>query len=178
MRKNKGLYIHIPFCTHLCSYCDFTKMFFNEEMVDKYLSALEKELKSYDIKDITSIYIGGGTPTSLNDVEFRRLLDIVSPYYKEGMSYAVEGNIENLSSQKIKLLKEYKVNRVSLGVQSFDDELLKLINRHHTKDDTFRVIDELVKNDIKDINIDLIYALPNQDLEKLKSILANSKKIK
>ena len=132
---------------------------------------LEKELDSYQIKDITSIYIGGGTPSSLNETQFDKLLSLVSSYYKEGMSFCVEANFENLTEEKIKLLNKYHVNRVSLGVQTFNDELLKLLNRKHTKDDMFRVINNLIKYNIEDINLDLIYALPNQTIEMVKEDL-------
>ena len=104
MMKNKGLYIHIPFCSNICSYCDFSKVFYNEDNVNRYLLMLEKELDSYQIKDITSIYIGGGTPSSLNETQFDKLLSLVSSYYKEGMSFCVEANFENLTEEKIKLL--------------------------------------------------------------------------
>lgn len=171
MMKNKGLYIHIPFCSNICSYCDFSKVFYNEDNVNRYLLMLEKELDSYQIKDITSIYIGGGTPSSLNETQFDKLLSLVSSYYKEGMSFCVEANFENLTEEKIKLLNKYHVNRVSLGVQTFNDELLKLLNRKHTKDDMFGVINNLIKYNIEDINLDLIYALPNQTIEMVKEDL-------
>ena len=168
---NKGLYIHIPFCSHICSYCDFAKVIYHEDYVNRYLLSLEKELNSYNIKDITSIYIGGGTPTSLNEEQFERLLKLVSKYYKEGISFAVEGNIENLNLEKVKLLNKYQVNRVSLGVQTFNDGLLKLLNRKHNKDDVINVINNLIKYNINDINLDLIYGLPNQNIEMLKEDL-------
>lgn len=169
--KNRGLYIHIPFCTHICSYCDFTKMFYSKEMTRKYLDELKLELHERDIKDISSIYIGGGTPTSLSDDELDYLLSLVDEYYFEGISYTIEANVENLSSNKIKILKKHGINRVSLGVQTFDDELLEKINRFHSYDDTKRVINELVENDIKNINIDLIYGLPLESMDQLKNDL-------
>ena len=169
---NKGLYIHIPFCSHICSYCDFAKVIYREDYVNRYLLSLEKELNSYDIKDITSIYIGGGTPTSLNLEQFERLLIIVSKYLREGMSYTIEGNVENFDVDKIKLLDKYHVNRVSIGVQTFDDQLLKLLNRKHNKEDVYSLVNNLIKYNIRDINLDLIYALPNQNLDMLKKDLA------
>ena len=170
-KNNKGLYIHIPFCSNICSYCDFSKVFYNEDNVNRYLLMLEKELNSYQIKDITSIYIGGGTPSSLNEIQFERLLQIVSSYFKEEMSFCVEANFENLTEEKIKLLKKYHVNRVSLGVQTFDEDLLKVLNRKHNKEDEFRVINNLIKYNLDDINLDLINALPNQTIDMLKKDL-------
>lgn len=169
--KNKGLYIHIPFCSNICSYCDFTKFFYNEEFVDRYLLMLEKEMENYQIKDISSIYIGGGTPSSLNLKQFETLLQIASKYLKDDISFALEANIENLSEEKIILLNKYHVNRVSLGVQTFNDDLLKTLNRKHNIDDVKNVINNLIKYNINDINVDLIYALPNQTLQMLEEDL-------
>lgn len=165
---NKGLYIHIPFCQSICSYCDFTKFFYDTNKVNKYLDALVNELASFSIENITSIYVGGGTPTSLNEIELEKLLNIIKPYYKEGMSYTFEANVENLSINKIILLKKYGVNRVSMGVQTFNDNLLKIISRHHNEMMVKEVISSLHNEGIDDINIDLIYGLPTQTIEDLK----------
>ena len=77
MKKNRGLYIHIPFCTHLCSYCDFSKLLYDKDLVKRYLDELNLELQERKIKDITSIYIGGGTPTSLDEEELEYLLKMI-----------------------------------------------------------------------------------------------------
>lgn len=169
--KNKGLYIHIPFCSNICSYCDFAKVFYNEELVDRYFLSLEKEMESYDIKDISSIYIGGGTPSSLSVPYLERLLKIVDKYNINKISYTFEANIENLYEEKIKLLKKYNVNRISLGVQTFNDDLLKLLNRKHNKNDVIKVINNLIKYNLTNINLDLIYGLPNQTLNMVKEDL-------
>lgn len=169
--KNKGLYIHIPFCSNICSYCDFAKVFYNEEKVDHYLLMLEKEMDSYHIKDVSSIYIGGGTPTSLNVSQLDKLLKIVSKYYKNDISYTIEANVENLTEEKVILFKKYGINRVSIGVQTFNDQLLSLLNRKHNKDDVFKLVNILIKHGITNINLDLIYGLPNQTLDMLKEDL-------
>lgn len=169
--KNKGLYIHIPFCSNICSYCDFSKFFYNEEFVDRYLLMLEKELESYQIDNISSIYIGGGTPSSLKVHQFEKMLLLAHKYFKDGMSFTVEANVENLSEDKIALLRKYQVNRVSLGVQTFNDDLLKSLNRYHNKEQVITVINNLIKYNINDINVDLIYALPNQTMDMLKEDL-------
>ena len=150
--KNKGLYIHIPFCSNIFSYCDFAKVFNNEELVDRYLLSLEKEMESYDIKDISSIYIGGGTPTSLNVNQFEKLLIMVSKYFKTGISFTVEANPENLTEEKIYLLRKYNVNRVSIGVQTFNEDLLKTLNRKHKNSYVYNCIATLLKYNISDIN--------------------------
>ena len=87
MKKNKGLYVHIPFCSHICAYCDFCKMIYNESLCNNYLKELEKELASLNIKDIASIYVGGGTPSSLSLQILQLLLDILSKYVRQGIHY-------------------------------------------------------------------------------------------
>ena len=171
MKKNRGLYIHIPFCTHLCSYCDFSKLLYDKDLVKRYLDELNLELQERKIKDITSIYIGGGTPTSLDEEELEYLLKMIDEFFIEGISYTIEANVENLTPNKIKILKKHGINRISVGVQTFDDNLLKLINRFHSYNDTKRVINEIVDNGINDINIDLIYGLPLEDMNLLKKDL-------
>ena len=163
------IYIHIPFCTSICSYCDFPKLLYCNKYIDKYLDSLEKEIKSrYNNELVKSIYIGGGTPTSLSYNELERLLIIINNFNIDNdIEYTIESNVESLDIDKIKLLNKYNVNRVSLGVQSFDDNVLKELNRHHTKDDVYRVINELKKNNITNINIDLIYGV-NDNLDILK----------
>ena len=154
------IYIHIPFCTHICSYCDFAKIYYNKDIVNKYLKSLEQEIKKrYKNELVKTIYIGGGTPTSLDLEELRRLLEIIKIFNKDkNIEFTIESNIE-LDINKIKLLKEYNVNRISLGVQSFDDKVLKLLNRTHHKDDIFNTINLLKKEGINNINIDLIYGV-------------------
>lgn len=160
--------MHLPFCNHICSYCDFCKMIYSESICKEYLQALEKELLSLNIKDISSIYIGGGTPSSLSIDNLKILLDILSKYTYQGINYTFEANVESLCEEKIYLLSQYGINRVSLGVQSFDDKLLKDMNRHHNEDDIRRTIYLLHKYHIDDINIDLIYGLPSQSFDLLK----------
>ena len=122
----KSVYIHIPFCSHICTYCDFSKMFYNEKYVDKYLDALEKEINTkYKNEEIRTLYIGGGTPSSLNLKQFEKLLSITNLFKKNKLEeFTIECNPENLDEEKIKLLQKYSVNRVSLGVQSFNEKYL------------------------------------------------------
>ena len=113
MKKNKGLYVHIPFCSHICAYCDFCKMIYNESLCNNYLKELEKELASLNIKDIVSIYVGGGTPSSLSLQNLHLLLDILSKYVYQGIHYTFEANVESLSEDKIVLLHRYGVNKIN-----------------------------------------------------------------
>lgn len=167
-----SVYIHIPFCNHICSYCDFPKLLYNHNYINNYLDSLEQEIKErYHNELIDTIYIGGGTPTSLSDEELTKLLNILTIFKtKDSLEYTIESNIESLTISKIKILKQYNINRVSLGVQSFNPNTLKYLNRYHTKDQVIEVINNLKNNDITNINIDLIYAT-NNDIKEVKEDL-------
>jgi len=169
----KSCYIHIPFCNSICTYCDFCKMYYNSEWVDKYLNTLEKEIsKYYKGEELSTIYVGGGTPTCLNEKQLEKLLNIINILNKnETIEYTIETNVESLNIEKIKLLKKYGVNRVSIGVQSILEKNIKYLGRNHTKEQVSFLIKELKENGIKNINVDLIYALPNQTLDDLKKDL-------
>ena len=177
MNNPHSLYIHIPFCNKICDYCDFVKLQYFRKFAISYLEALKKELESYRIKGLNTIYVGGGTPTALEDDLFEELLKIIKPYSDGVKEYTFEANPESLSESKIRLLKEHGVNRISLGVQSTDSKVLKAINREHDYDDVKRAINCLQQYGIDNINVDLILGLPHsskslllKDLENLTSL--------
>ncbi len=174
-RKTKALYIHIPFCEHLCDYCDFTKVQYFSLFAEKYLDELQKELDSYQIpKDVLeTVYIGGGTPTSLEDDLFLKLLLMVEPYLKNVKEYTVEANPESLSLNKLKMMKEHGVNRISLGVETTSDEILKNINRHHTFLDVKNAVRNAKNSGFDNLNVDLILGLPGSSIEQIKLDLDN-----
>jgi len=164
-----SVYIHIPFCSNICSYCDFSKIYYNSKYVSRYLDTLESEIKErYNNEIVKTIYIGGGTPSSLNDKELERLFNIIKIFkLSDNCEYTMEANIENLTLNKIKLMKEYGINRVSLGVQTFDNSNLIYLNRKHNKDDVFNIINLLKLNGFNNINIDLIYGI-DSNINKVK----------
>ena len=166
----KSCYIHIPFCKTICSYCDFCKFYYDKKWTLKYLEQLQKEIAlNYKDEKVNTIYIGGGTPTSLDYNELKYLLDIVKKLrLNNSYEYTIEANVETLDLDKIKLLKEYGINRVSIGVESIVEKNIKFLDRHHTKEDVVRAIDLLKQEGINNINIDLIYALPHQTIDDLK----------
>lgn len=165
-----GLYVHIPFCDSICSYCNFCKLIYSNKFSYSYLFSLKKELEKYNEYIFDSIYIGGGTPSSLSMEELQFLFDILSDYQSENCSITIEIN-PDIEKEKILLLKKNNVNRISMGVQSFNKDILALINRNSD----FSEIDELIKyikdNGIEDINIDLIYGFNNQNINSLKEDL-------
>lgn len=162
-------YIHIPFCKTICTYCDFCKMYYNSNWVTTYLDSLSKEIdKLYKGALMNTLYIGGGTPNSLNIDELERLFKILKKIkLNNSYEYTIECNIELLNEQQILLFKKYGINRVSIGVQTFNDKYLKFLGRNHTKEEVIEKIKLLKNNGITNINIDLIYALPNQTLDEL-----------
>ena len=165
-----SIYIHIPFCKTICSYCDFCKFYYNEKWVDNYLIALEKEIKSkYKNESIATIYIGGGTPTSLNINQLEKLLQLTKLFNFEKIEFTVETNAD-LSLDKVKLLKQYGVNRISIGVQTVNPKHLKFLNRNHTKEEVINLVNLLKQYDFN-VNVDLMYGMPNQTLKELEEDL-------
>ena len=164
-----GVYIHIPFCKKICNYCDFCKVFYKTGYVSDYLDKLELEIKSrYNNEIIDSIYIGGGTPSSLSLLELKRLFNIVKIFrLKDNYEFTIECNIEYIDEEKLKLFKDNGVNRISFGVESFDKDILKILGRDHDKEMVFKNI-ELSKRYFDNINIDLIYGVTN-DIEIVKN---------
>ena len=154
-----SIYIHIPFCMSICTYCDFCKIIYNKKYINSYLDMLEKEIKGrYKGEKVKTIFIGGGTPSSLDKDELKRLLDIVNIFKRdEEIEFTIESNVESIDDNKLRLMKEYGVNRLSIGVESFDDNTLKLLGRTHNKDDVFNKV-KMAKKYFDNINIDLIYA--------------------
>ena len=162
-----GLYVHIPFCNKICSYCNFTKLIYLEKFSKPYLELLKKELIKYNSFNFDSIYIGGGTPSSLSYNELEYLFEMLIPYQNQNTLITMEIN-PDIDYKKIELFKKYHVQRVSIGVQSFNKNILKLINRDSNYDEINDLIYELNKNDIFDINVDLIYGfnIENKDILK------------
>ena len=174
--KPTSAYVHIPFCTQICYYCDFSKVFIKNQPVDSYLEHLIEEYDSYDIKKLRTLYIGGGTPTALSARQLAFLLEKLTD--KLDLSYleelTIEANPGDLDLEKIAVLKDSLVNRVSLGVQTFNDRMLKQIGRSHSEKDIYENIANLKKAGFDNISIDLIYALPKQTMEDVKTNVAKA----
>ncbi|SET49150.1 oxygen-independent coproporphyrinogen-3 oxidase [Enterococcus malodoratus] len=173
MKQSTSAYVHIPFCEHICYYCDFNKVFLEGQPVDEYIEALLKEARlsliQNPVKNMETLYVGGGTPTSLNASQLDRLLSGLREIlpYNEG-EFTVEANPGDLSGEKLDVMKNYGVNRLSMGVQTFDDRLLKKIGRKHTAKDVYDTVRLLEAKDFSNVTIDLIYALPGQSLESFR----------
>ena len=172
-----GLYIHIPFCVSKCFYCDFVSYGGKISLAKEYLKAVKKEASFYDIaKPPQTVYIGGGTPSFLPAEELEFLLKFINEEYGEGFKeFTFECNPESVNEQKLALLKNYGVNRISLGLQSFNDGELKLIGRAHRAADFLKAYEAASKY-FNNINVDLMAALPSQTedsfLTSLKKLIA------
>ncbi len=166
----RGLYIHIPFCKTICSYCDFPKRLADSKLFEIYSNRLIEEIKSYknELKDITSVYIGGGTPNVLPLEILKKIFDEIKPYLDNSIENSIELNPELITDELCHLLNEYKFNRVSLGIQSFDPNSIKLLNRHHNLLDIKNAFNYLRGNNITNINCDMMFGMPKTDLTSLK----------
>lgn len=174
MNKPNSLYIHIPFCENLCDYCDFPKLQYFRIFAEQYLIRLKQELDSYHIDHkLKTIYVGGGTPTVLDDDLLEELLKIIHPYIDGVVEYTFEANPETLNYTKLALLKRYGVNRLSIGVESTNDDILKAINRHHTFLDVKNAVILASQLDFDNLNVDLILGLPNATKGQLNKDLDN-----
>ena len=173
IEKNKSVYIHIPFCDSICSYCDFCKFLKNEKWIYNYLESLDNEIKqNYKEELINTLYIGGGTPSCLDIKQLNKLFEILKIFNKaEKIEFTFECNIENIIEDKLKLLYDNGVNRLSIGIQTFNEKYLKYLNRNHNKNIIKEKIILAKQIGFTNINIDLIYALPNQTIEDLKEDL-------
>lgn len=161
MNKVESLYIHIPFCNHICNYCDFTKIIYNREIAILYCLDLIKDLKRLKVseKRYKTIYIGGGTPSSLPYYILEKLILLCSSLLEEENEFTIELNVEDINKELLKILKKSKINRVSVGIESFNDEVLMKMNRNYDSSIIFNNI-TLLKKYFSNFNLDLIYALP------------------
>lgn len=165
--KSVALYIHIPFCKQKCLYCDFPSFAGKEEHMLDYAAALAKEIDSIKNKKIKTIFIGGGTPTylSLEGWEIiRKSIDRLETC--EDLEFTVEANPGTFTREKLKFLKEMGVNRLSIGLQAFQDSLLKELGRIHTAKDFKQSFDIAREIGFDNINVDLMFGLPNQTLKQ------------
>lgn len=167
-----NLYIHIPFCDHICSYCDFYKRIAKKELINKYILYLQKEmeLKKDLLKNINIIYIGGGTPSCIGLDNLKILFNSLKQYinFNNLIEFSIECNPIDITDSFIHLLKENNINRISLGIQSFNNKKLKVLNRNHTKKVAIHSLILLKKHNFNNINIDIMYGLPNDNFYLLK----------
>jgi len=170
-------YIHVPFCRHRCGYCDFTLVAGRDDLIERYLAALEAELATnrIPVAPLTTLFFGGGTPTHPSAIQLRRMFEIVKRIVPCAVDaeISVEANPLDLTEEKIAVLVEHSVNRISLGVQSFDDNALQLLERDHRGRDieaAFRRLQPRIPN----ISLDLIFGVPGQTLDSWRDTLRHA----
>ncbi|AQQ52954.1 radical SAM family heme chaperone HemW [Planococcus lenghuensis] len=174
----KGLYVHIPFCHQICHYCDFNKVFFKDQPVDGYIEMLGEELRQWKQQGaldvpLETVFFGGGTPTALEPAQLERLLFHIhdNTMLAENVEWTSEANPDELTRDKMDVLFAGGVNRLSMGVQSFDEDLLKRLGRTHHNRDVDRAIHEAQAAGFSNISLDLMYGLPGQSMAQWKHTL-------
>ncbi|HUS87924.1 MAG TPA: radical SAM family heme chaperone HemW, partial [Desulfosporosinus sp.] len=167
-----SLYIHVPFCVRKCDYCAFyshTLANSPKDLISVYLEGLEVEMAKRR-KDaplgVSSLFIGGGTPTALKDMDLERLMEMIHRHFhlNPGAEHTIEGNPGTLTPSKLNILRRYGINRFSLGVQAFNDKLLSAVGRMHTAQEAREAIGRLRTTGFDNISMDLMFGLPAQDM--------------
>ena len=159
-----ALYIHIPFCREKCLYCDFYSSQYSESLANSYISVILKQLQGLS-QNFSSIYIGGGTPSILNLDLLDKLLSGLKKFIKPDIEFTIEVNPESADEEKLRLFIERGVNRVSIGVQSFDDKKLNSLGRIHGASEANRAIELSKKSGFKNISIDMIFGVAGENLK-------------
>ncbi|WP_379135080.1 radical SAM family heme chaperone HemW [Paenibacillus sp. sgz500958] len=173
-RPPEAVYIHIPFCTNKCFYCDFNSYVLKDQPVMDYLHALDREMELTVRENppgmIKSIFVGGGTPTVLKPDEMEYFLKSIRrhfPNFSPDIEFSMEANPGTTDKDKLQVMKDGGVNRVSFGVQAFQNELLSGIGRIHNVDDVYRSLENARAVGLNNLSVDLMFGLPNQTVEML-----------
>ncbi|MDU4750536.1 MAG: radical SAM family heme chaperone HemW [Clostridium butyricum] len=171
--KEMSLYIHIPFCKQKCLYCDFPSYAGKESLINEYIRALNEEiLRKCSKYKIASIFVGGGTPSYLNEINLESLLKTMNLLdFKDNFEFTIECNPGTLNEEKLVLMKNYNVNRISMGLQTTNDNLLKEIGRIHSFEEFKKNYNQARKVGFENINVDLMFGLPNQHMKDWKASL-------
>lgn len=168
-------YIHVPFCIHRCGYCDFTVITDRDDLLSVYLDCLETEITSTlsEPHPVETLFIGGGTPNYLPAPHLERLLSLLHKWLplKVDGEFSIECNPEDFTSERMDVLAKFGVNRVSLGIQSFQSEHLRTLERGHNPETVVDVVQRLRARGFENVSFDLIFAVPSQSLEEWKTTL-------
>jgi oxygen-independent coproporphyrinogen-3 oxidase len=167
----QGLYVHIPFCESICTYCDFPKTVVGREVQSDYVTQLVAELQACapTLADVETVYIGGGTPSHLAADDLIRVFNAIADVVDLGRvrEFTVEANPGDIDDAFVRLLRDHAVDRISLGVQSGQERLLRLMGRDHSRTDVVRAVDILHERRFFNVNLDFIYSLPGETEEEL-----------
>lgn len=176
-KKEIGLYIHIPFCKHKCDYCDFVSFANREEIIEKYMIQLIEEINDENLEQykITTIYIGGGTPSFIPSKYIKNILEKINKKYAKELT--IEVNPGTVDRNKLQDYFNSGINRLSIGVQSRNDKILRSIGRIHTYEQFLNTYNLAKEIGFNNINIDLMIGLPHQTLEDLKKTIEEAIKL-
>ena len=182
--KELGIYIHIPFCQHKCDYCDFVSFSNKQEFIENYIETAKKEINNYfrdktllETYTVTTIYIGGGTPSYINSKYICEIMHVLEENLKdnmvklEDMEITIEVNPGTVNKEKLEQYKKAKINRLSIGLQSTNNEILKQIGRIHTYEQFLETYQMAKEVEFENVNVDLMIGLPNQTIEDIKRSL-------
>ncbi|HVW38072.1 MAG TPA: radical SAM family heme chaperone HemW [Pirellulales bacterium] len=172
----RAAYLHVPFCAHRCGYCNFTLIAGRDDLIAAYLDALELELARLDEpRPVETLFIGGGTPTHLPPAQLARLLTIVRRWFSlaEGGEFSIEANPFGFDADRVQILADYGVTRLSLGAQSFDAAKLRLLERDHSPAEIARSVD-LARRKLSSVSLDLIFGAPGETLDSWRRDLASA----
>jgi oxygen-independent coproporphyrinogen-3 oxidase len=163
----QAAYIHVPFCARRCGYCNFTVVAGRDDLIDPYLAALERELSALERpRPVETLFVGGGTPTHLSPQQLERLMHVVRRWFPlaKGGEFSVEANPADVDRATVDVLAESGVNRLSLGVQSFDENKLSVLERDHRADRVEQAC-ELAREAFSSVSLDVIFAVPGETLD-------------
>ena len=166
----RSVYIHIPFCKSICSYCDFCKLFYHGPWVTQYLNSLLLEIQDkYMDEEIETLYIGGGTPSALSIKDLKYLFEIIEKFkLSDNLEFTFECNLNDINEELLNFLKDNRVNRLSIGIESFNEDKLAFMERSHTYEEAENAISLARSIGFDNINIDLMYGIPGESLKDLK----------
>ena len=173
MTHPRAAYVHVPFCAHRCGYCNFTLVAGRDDLIDRYIEAIARELQRLETpREVDTLFFGGGTPTHLLPEKLRRLIRTVSHWFPltEGHEFSLESNPADLDLERMELLAEHGVTRISLGAQSFQPEKLRSLDRDHDTEDIARSVD-LARRHVDSVSLDLIFGVPGESLDAWKADL-------
>jgi oxygen-independent coproporphyrinogen-3 oxidase len=172
----RSLYVHVPFCAHRCGYCNFTLVAGRDDLMERYLQAIELELEQFDgSHEVDTLFFGGGTPTHLPTASLERLLHAVGRRFPlaPGGEWTVEANPIDVNREKVDLLGDHGVTRISLGVQSFDARKLAILERDHSPDDVIQAV-SFARRRIANVSLDLIFGAPGESLDSWRTDLSTA----
>ena len=169
MKKEQkiALYIHIPFCRKKCPYCSFLSIAYDRKLADSYIELLGNTFPAEGSAKISTIYIGGGTPTVLNMSQLKKLFKFLSKYKSRNVEFTIEANPESITAEKLKLFFDAGVNRLSIGVQSLTDGRLAELGRVHNSETALNAVLLAYRSGFRDINVDFMAGLPKDESDPI-----------